>query len=387
MHWVATPVHRLQHFRPPFCPHPSCPDHRLDPPRSYRFRRHGFYASSRCRRVPRFKCLRCGRTFSRQAFSPRYFLKRPELLVPVAAALVAGSAHRQIARCLGCCPSTVTRLSARLGRHALLLVCRALAELRGRLCEPVVIDHFETFELTQDLPFGIATAVGARSWFVYAVDPAPHRRGGRRSRARARRERHRPGRPSRGGYLGSARRLLGVLTGLCAPERALHLVGDGHPAYAEAVRRHPPPGSIVLEQHPNPPRGPKGAPRTAEARRRDRAMFPNDALHALLRHSLAHHRRETIAFGRRLNALMERMFLAAVWRNWVKRRSERHPGAVTPAMRVGLAGSAWSWTRVLSRRLFPAREELPGVWAQLYRREWTTPGLRSNTRHRLRYAA
>lgn len=28
-------------------------------------------------------------------------------------------------------------------------------------------------------------------------------------------------------------------------------------------------------------------------------------------------RRETIAFGRRLNAVMERLFLAAVWRNFV----------------------------------------------------------------------
>ena len=90
----------------------------------------------------------------------------------MAAGLVAGSAHRQIARSLGCSPSTVTRLSARLGRHALLLMARALEQLRGRLGESITFDHFETFEFAQDFPFAIATPVGAVSWFVYGIDPS-----------------------------------------------------------------------------------------------------------------------------------------------------------------------------------------------------------------------
>ena len=115
-------------------------------------------------------------------------------------------------------------------------------------------------------------------------------------------------------------------------------------------------------------------------------MFAVDAWHALIRHSAAHHRRETLAFGRRLNALMERMFLMVVWRNFVKQRSERKPDTTTPAMRVGLTDSRWDWRRVLSRRLFAARERLPAVWLELYRRDWTSPMLASNTRHRLAYA-
>jgi hypothetical protein len=137
--------------------------------------------------------------------------------------------------------------------------------------------------------------------------------------------------------------------------------------------------------YPNPERGPKGAPRSREARRRDSALFPNDRLHGLLRHSLAHHRRETIAFGRRLNAVMERFFLAAVWRNFVKGRSERRPDGTTPAMRVGVTTSPWSWARILARRLFPDRLEVPESWLELYRREWLTPG-GPNTFHRLALA-
>ena len=110
-------------------------------------------------------------------------------------------------------------------------------------------------------------------------------------------------------------------------------------------------------------------------------MFPVDLLHKLLRHSLAHHRRETIAFARRINAAMERLFLTAVWRNFVKRRSERSRLPTTPAMRIGLTREQWGWKRVLSRRLFPERQELPEPWGLLYRRGWTTPLLASNARH------
>ena len=83
---------------------------------------------------------------------------------------------------------------------------------------------------------------------------------------------------------------------------------------------------------------------------------------------------------------MERLFLTAVWRNFVKGRSERRPDPTTPAMRLGLATERWSWRRVLARRLFPKREILPPAWRDLYRRNWLTPALPSNTRHRLRQA-
>ena len=302
---------------------------------------------------------------------------------PVAAGLVAGSAHRQIARSLGCAPSTVTRLAARLGRHAMLLLACALGELRGRVDEPFVLDHFETFEFTQDYPFGVATAVGSASWFVYGLDPAPHARTGRRSPEQQRRLSARPGRATRGGYAGSTRRVLGLLLPLATPGRTLVLRGDGHPAYDRAVQRRPASRRVLLERYPNPKRGPKGSPRSAAARVRDRAMFPVDLLHKILRHTLAHQRRETLAFGRRLNAVMERLFLAAVWRNFVKRRSERRPDPTTPAMHLGLTDAPWSWKRVLARRLFVRRVRLPDPWLSLYRRDWLTPVLPSNTRHRL----
>jgi hypothetical protein len=170
------------------------------------------------------------------------------------------------------------------------------------------------------------------------------------------------------------------------PGATATVIGDGHPAYDKALRDPSLRRRLRLERHPNPDRGPKGTPRSAAARLRDERLFPVDLLHKILRHSLAHQRRETIAFGRRLNALMERLFLAAVWRNFVKRRSERVARSGTPAMRLGLARERWPWSRVFSRRLFPARTPTPTTWTHLYRRLWTSPLYPNNSRHELKLA-
>jgi hypothetical protein len=100
-------------------------------------------------------------------------------------------------------------------------------------------------------------------------------------------------------------------------------------------------------------------------------MFPVDQLHQLFRHSCADHKRETIAFGRRLESIMGRAHLLAVWKNFIKGRSERRPDRTTPAMRLGLADTRWRWERVLSRRLFPARELMPDSTRAIYRKGWT----------------
>jgi len=347
---------------------------------------HGHYLTAR-RNVPRFRCVTCRRTFSRQSFATSYYLKRPGLLLPVAAGLVAGSAHRQIARSLGCAGSTVTRLSARLGRHALLLHVLALRHLSGRLVEPLAADHFETFEFSQDFPFGVLTLVGRDSWFVYGLDPAPHARGGRITPFQAARLATRPKVKRRGGYRGSFRRGLESLVPLGPPGLSLMIACDGKEPYVQALRACSQRDRIRLEVHPNPVRGPKGAPRSSEAVARDRAMYAVDQLHALLRHTRADHKRETIAFGRRLNAILERLYLAAVWRNFIKGRSERRPDPDTPAMRLGLSDRPWDWRRALSRRLFPRRSNLSPVLSDLYWRNWETPILPINRRHRLRHAA
>jgi hypothetical protein len=305
--------------------------------------------------------------------------------VPIAAGLNAGSAHRQLARTLGCAPSTVTRQAARLGRHALLLQALALEQL-GAITEPVVLDHFETFVVRQEEALGLATPLGQRSWFVYGVDPAPHRRGGKRTGAQKERLRARPARFRKGEFVRSTRRVLAMLLAKIPQGHRLQLISDDHPAYRKGLEGRGDRSRVDHRIYRNPKRGPKGSKRSPEARIRDRMLRGVDVLHGLLRHSCAHQRRETIAFGRRTNAVVERTFLMIVWRNFVKRITERQGGRPTAAMQAGLTTEPWSWKRVLARRLFPGRVPLPPGWGKVYRREWLTPSIGPNTVHRLRYA-
>jgi hypothetical protein len=363
MRWRREPVEtvRPSRFFPPFCPWPECAAHRA-PGRG--FVRFGHFSrQADRRRVPRFRCRDCRRTCSQQTFSCTYYLKRPGLLPVIAAGLQAGSAHRQLARSHRCAKTTVTRLARRLGRHAVLLQAR-LEDHLPPLTEPVVHDHFETFVARQDQALGLGTAVGARSRFVFGPDPAPHRGAGRRpDRADG------SSRPWReiAPYVRSIRRSLDRLVRRVPQGRVLVLIVDGRADYRIARAGRPDPARVRLVVFPNPARGPKGTPRTPQARARDRALAPVDQLHQLLRHSCAEHKRETLAFGRCRRALLGRAFLTTVWKNLVKGRSERRPDRPTPAMALGLTAEPWTWPRVLAQRLFPARETLPESWTSLLR--------------------
>ena len=387
MRWPERPIEEIppEEFRPPFCPCSDCPSNHSDEPA--RFHRNSSYVRQ-CdqRRVYRFVCLACGRSCGQQTFATTYYCKRPDLLEPVATWLNAGSAHRQIARSVGCAPSTVTRMAARLGRHAMLFQQYCLDQLE-QIREPVVYDDFESFAWSQDNPFGLGTAVGSGSWFVYDLEAAPHAPS-RRSALKAVKTRansddvtgkeHR----QKGSYIRSTTSMLDRLLPKVPEGCDFELITDGHPAYPIAVAEHPLSDRIRHRIFPNPKRGPKGSPPTAETVARDQAMAPVDRLHSLLRHSHAHHHRETIAFGRRVNALMERAFLYAVWRNFLKSISENRPGE-TPAMRVGLAEQLWSWKRVLAQRLFAWRFSLSESWLRLYKRELITSAAVYNVPHTL----
>lgn len=389
MEMSATPVEHIDpaEFAPPHCPRESCPQHRLPHGTPMKHYKDGSYGR-KCdgRRVARYRCRVCDKGMSQQTFSVTYYFKRPELLPHIAAGLNAGSANRQLARSLGCDPSTVTRQTSRIARHCILLSAEALGEIES-IRETVVYDHFESFVFSQDLPVGLGTAVGHRSWYIYDLEPAPHGRGGRMSPVQKKRQKQlysRFGKPPTGQYLRSTRVCLDQL--LRKTEGLLDLVTDGHKAYIRAVDRHPLKSRILHRIFPNPPRGPKGSPRSREAVERDEAMFPCDLLHGIIRHTCIHHKREAIAFGRRLNAMAERGFLLMVWRNLVKWRSERKRDRTTPAMVLGLTDRPWEWRQVLSRRLFPGRINVPKSWMKVYRKDWITKAVGNNHRHRLKNA-
>jgi hypothetical protein len=258
-------------------------------------------------------------------------------------------------------------MAERLGRHAILFHARCLKELPP-IAETIVHDHFEAFIGRQDRALGIGTAVGSKSRFVYDVDPAPHRGSGRRPDRK-------PAGDSpvqvNGSYVRSIQRTIRALIPHLSEGQPLVVNVDGRHDYRVAARAPDLRARVELRVYPNPKRGPKGTPRSPEAIERDRAMSPVDQLHQLLRHSCSDHKRETISFGRRLESSIGRAHLFAVWKNFIKSRSERRPDRTTPAMRLGLTDTRWRWERLLSRRLFPERESLSDSARLIYRKAWT----------------
>ncbi len=356
---------------PPHCPNRDCRFFRGDR-RLWRFVKDGFFArraSPQC--IQRYRCVSCRRHFSAQTFSATYWLKRPQLLERVLRHAVAGSGIRQMARALGVSPQAVLGQIARLGRHCLLF--HVLHRPRGPLVEPIALDGFESFEFSQYHPTSYHVVVGQRSHFFYGFTESELRRKGTmtaRQRVRRAELEANFGRPDPKSV---EREVAGVLRLVAPGDTPIELHTDGHPAYPRAIRRL---GSHRVAHHTISSR----AARTAR-----NPLFAINLLDMLIRHSCADHRRETIAYPKRRQGAIERLWNFLVWRNYGKSFSERHPGE-SPAMRLGLVDHLFTPAEILSRRLFPGRIEVPERWQDHYWRRTATRRIPRNRTHRLQYA-
>ena len=386
MDWPKTTIDRIpaSRFRPPHCPWRNCPSNRSSV--AFRYNRVGYYSRNCDRRtIPRFRCKICNEGFSQQTFSLTYYLKKPHLLARIAPAMVACSAARQIARSLGCSHTTVVDQGNRIGRHALLLHSLCLDKL-ARIREKLVFDHAEMFEYCQERGLGVGTAVGQKSWFLYTLDPVVHRMGGEMTPGRLKRLKKmelKHGRVPAGSYRASTERAITQLLAKVPTGELLHLVTDGKPEYQVAAKKYVEVGRLHHETYPNPPRRRKHETKSDAARERDRAMFPVDHAHKMIRHSNANHKRETIAHGRRANSILLRLFVYQVWKNLAKDQSERSPRGQTPAMEVGLLDRFLDWRQILGRRLFPWRQKLSAMEKKLYTMAMVTPAVGRNRLHDL----
>ena len=357
--------------RPPFCPNAACRFH--TDPRGWRFKKKGFFVRATVpRRIQRYCCSGCKRSFSSQTFALTYWLRRPDLPRKLFLRLLACSAYRQIARDLGVSPTTVLRQVERLGRHCLLFHERLRP--KRALSESLVVDGFETFEFSQYTPVHFHTAVGADSHYVYGFTDSELRRKGRMTARQQQRRAQlelRFGRPDPR----SIEREMAALVALVAPAgAALAILSDDHPAYPRAFARLRDRAIAHATTRSTVPRTPHNP------------LFPVNLLDLLIRHSSANHKRETIAFSKRRQSAAERLFVLVVWRNYLKSFSERKRDA-TPAQRLGILGRKLSVDDVLTARLFPTRCALPERWAQYYWRHTTTRRIPNGRRHMLRYAA
>jgi len=317
----------------------------------WRFKKKGFFERDiRPRRIQRYVCQHCRRTFSSQTFAVDYWLKRGDLLKPVFHRLVSCSGLRQIAREWNVSHTTIRRLSERLGRHCLLF--HESHRPRTAPIEPVVLDGFRTFEHSQYWPMDLNLLIGT-SHFVYGFNDAELRRSGTMRPAQQVKRRileEKFGRPDPNA---TQRQVEELLRRVIPPGGSVLLRSDEHQAYPRATKR------LSDRRFLHETISSKAARTTSNP------LFPVNLADMILRHSSANHKRETIAFSKRRQGALYRLAVWTVWRNYIKDRSEnRRVG--TPAMSLGLTQAPMTVGEVLEKRHFPSRANISGWLSRCY---------------------
>ena len=361
---------RTSGWRPPHCPNPNC---RYFTPSGnpWPCKRKGFYTREAApKRIQRFTCCQCGRHFSSQTFSVTYWQKRPRLMESMFLMVVGCMGNRQIARALGCAPSTVTHQISRLGRHCLLLQARELERIHS--LGEIVIDGFESFEYSQYHPFHHHLAVEVESGYLLFHTDSPLRRKGRMTAYQQKRRveiEAALGTPPPDAVRTGIRELLEPLA---AKGDTLSIRSDDHRAYPRAMREV---GCRITHTV------------TSSKERRDERnpLWEVNLADMMIRHSTAAHKRETIAWAKRRQASAEKLAIFQVWRNYVKRRWENGP-AESSAMLKGLVSRLLKSRDILAGRLFRGHTTLPECWSRYYDRTVATPALGVNRLHTLTYA-
>jgi len=356
---------------PPHCPNEDCRFF-LEARQLWRFVKDGFFVrQAEPKRIQRYRCVACGRHFSTQTFSPTYWLKRPDLLERVFSHLVAGSGIRQLARAFGASPQAVLGQSARLGRHSLLF--HLAHRPQAPLAEPIALDGFESFEYSQFHPTSYHVVAGQRSHFFYGFTESELRRKGRMTRRQREKRAELETTHGRPDPKSVECEVAEVLRLVAPGDGPIELHTDEHPAYPRAIRRLAP---RRVDHRTISSR----AARTAR-----NPLFAINLLDLLIRHSCADHGRETIAFPKRRQGAIDRLWRFLVWRNYGKSFSEQHPGE-SPAMRLGLADHLLMPAEILARRLFPGRVDIPARWQEHYWHRTPTRCMPRVRTHRLKYA-
>jgi len=293
------------------------------------------------------------------------------LLEPVLHGLLSCACLRQLARALEASPQTILAQANRIGRHCLLF--HEATRPRGPLREPLVLDGFESFEHSQFYPTRFHVVAGSNSHFFYGFTDSELRRSGRMNPAQRRRRALLEARLGRPDPRSTEREVAAVLELLAPSPQALVLHTDEHTDYPRALRRLP---HLRVSHRTVSSRA---------ARTSRNPLFPINLLDLLIRHAGANHKRETIAFAKRRQMAIWRLWLLLVWRNHMKWFSERRRGG-TPAMRLGLASRPLKAWEVLRERLFVTRVGLPQRWRLYYWGLVMTRALPRGRPHRCRYA-
>ena len=153
----------------------------------------------------------------------------------------------------------------------------------------------------------------------------------------------------------------------------VELRSDEEKAYVQALRGL---GRPQIAHHTTP----STAPRTPS-----NPLFAVNAHHAFMRHSASNHKRETIAFSKKIGSVILRHAIFQAWVNQVKLASER-AGQTTPGQRLGVSQRRFRVRDLFGGRLFPGRIHLRQRVSDYYWGRVRSRFLDRERTHQLKYA-
>jgi transposase-like protein len=332
-------------YTPPFCPRPECPTHSTV---GFRFRRNGVYQRL-CDRVvvPRFKCLSCGKGFSRQTFRVNYRLHRPELDERAAWCFVSKVTMRQAARFLGCRRETIELRLRRFGiqgwafhAHQLLRIVRA-----GGIEGDFQLDELETFEGDRRLaPVTVPVLIHQSTRMILHSSAGRMGARGNLSPHQEARRRRREGAVGRRTSESArvVRHSLLTLRGVLKNPSKSTLRTDEKRLYTALLRRLSIP---IRHEQTNSKK-----PRTTK-----NPLFPINHTLAMMRDGVSRLVRRSWGASKMRERLTLHLGFYMAWRNYVRRRFNRDDASQTPGQLIGLMEGSIGVMELLGWTVFPWR--------------------------------
>jgi transposase-like protein len=307
----------MDEFRPPFCANPRCPHHSHDTADPYvDYVSWGSYSTAAFGEIPRFRCTSCGKTFSAQTFHVDYWLKRVYDYQDLTERLSSCSSIRALGRAYHVAGKSIQN---RIGRGARQVLAFESC-LSSTRCpdEDLAADGFESFCVSQFFPNNIHILVGLSSQFVYQSDHVTLRRKGKMtdSQRQERKKLDRRFRPDTRGIRASFKRIAASLLSILSDEGrpSITLWTDEKKEYPRALIDSPCAAALLQEG-----RLIHKTISSRAARTRNNPLFSVNYLDREIRKDLHEHVRETVCFGRNVNAQMERLTLYLFYHNYLKR--------------------------------------------------------------------
>ena len=359
---IAEQLQIQDDFYPPYCPNPKCKNHIKG--EKFYFKNGWIKTQKKPYYNRRYRCKDCSSQFSFNTFSLDFRKRICGVYEEIYYDSMNTMSNNSIARKIKTSETTIRKRLQDLARQALL----AEKELDPEtpINEPIAYDGFESFCKSQYSPNYINTAVGCVSLYSFPESYAPLNRKGNMTDQQKEKNKNlieKYGRYPTNSIRVQTTYLLEKLIER-NPKQQLILRTDGHQSYLCSIKKDLSSNSILHSV-------------TSSKERRDSSnpLFPINHLHGRYRHFLSEHKRETIAARKNEAAIMDKIILYRIYKNFMcpqlfRKKKRKRFNTHSPAMVRGLTDHILNFDEIFPYRRCRTQYNLDDHELKIFQRRW-----------------